>query len=126
MNELQEKGRQILSEVLGKDYLERRDLSTNAFNSDIRANSEMYCFGATWGRPGLTRKERSLMCLAIMTTLGRVEELRLHVIGAINNGCTVDEIKEAFLHCVIYCGQPSASSALKVAEKTLREIGRIP
>ncbi len=125
MTQLQEKGRQTLREVLGKDYAERRDSGTNDFNADIRAASEMFCFGATWGRSALTRKERSLLCLAIMTTLGRAEELKLHVMGAINNGCSVEEIKEVFMHCVIYVGLPTSSSALRVAEKTLREAGHI-
>jgi len=126
MNELQEQGRQTLREVLGTDYAQRRDDSTNDFNGDIRAASEMFCFGATWGRPGLTRQQRSLLCIAIMTTLGRAEELRLHVIGAVNNGCTVEQIKEVFMHCIIYVGLPTASSAAKVAEGVLRERGLLP
>lgn len=120
------RGRQILSEVIGQDYLERRDASTNDFNRPLRQFSETYAFGDIWSRPGLERKVRSMLCLAMLTALGKPEELKLHVNSAINNGCTLDEIQEVLYQTVAYCGIPATIEAFKVAETVLRERGLLP
>jgi len=117
------KGRALLAEVIGKDYLERRDASTNDFNRPLRQFSETYAFGDIWSRPGLERKVRSMLCMAMLTALGKPEELRLHVNSAINNGCTLEEIREVLYQTVAYCGIPASIEAHKVAEAVLRERG---
>lgn len=122
-NEQRERGRAILAEVLGQDYLERRDQSTNDFNRPLREFSEAYAFGDIWARPGLERKMRSMLCMAMLVALGKPEELRLHVNSALNNGCTLEEIREVLYQTVAYCGIPASIEAFKVAEHVLKERG---
>ena len=117
------KGRAILGEVIGKTYLERRDASTNDFNAPLRRFSETYAFGDIWARPGIPRKVRSMLCMAMLTALGKPEELKLHVNSAVNNGCSVEEIQEVLYQTVAYCGIPATIEAFKVAEAVLRERG---
>ncbi len=118
-----EQGVTILRHVVGEEIYERRTKSTNGFNEDVRRLSEEYCFGEIWTRPGLPAKTRSLVCLAMLTALNRSIELRIHVGGALNNGCTVEEIKEVLLQTVIYCGLPAGVDAIRTAEEVLRERG---
>jgi len=80
-----------------------------------------YCWGDVWNRPGLERKTRSFLNLAMITALNRPHELKLHVRGAINNGLTKDEIKEVFLQAAIYCGVPAAHNAFRIASEVLAE-----
>ncbi len=117
------RGRQILSEVLGPAYLERRDKATTDFNRPLRQFSETYAFGDIWNRPGLPRKVRSMLCMAMLTAMGKPAELELHVNSAINNGCTVEEIQEVLYQTVAYCGIPATIEAFKVAERVLKERG---
>lgn len=117
------RGRHVLGEVIGADYLAKRDASTNDFNRPLRQFSETYAFGDIWSRPGLERKTRSMLCMAMLTALGKPEELRLHVHSAINNGCTVSEIQEVLYQTVAYCGIPATIEAFKVAEAVLGERG---
>ncbi len=126
MSSVREEGRKILGEVLGSDYLDRRDQSTNAFNAPLRHFSEMAAFGMIWSRPGLERKFRSMLCLAMLTALNRPHELEIHITSAINNGCSIEEIKETLLHTVPYCGIPATLDAIKVAERVLTEKGLLP
>ena len=121
--EQRQKGRQILSEVIGKEYLAKRDASTNDFNRPLREFSETYAFGDIWARPGIPRKVRSMLCMAMLTALGKPEELKLHVNSAINNGCTLEEIQEVLYQTVAYCGIPATIEAFKVAEAVLKERG---
>jgi 4-carboxymuconolactone decarboxylase len=123
MNERREAGRRYLAENLGEDYLAKRDASTNSFNAPIRALSEEYAFGEVWSRPGLERKTRSMLCIAMLTALNRPHEIRIHVNSAINNGCTVSEIQEVLLQSVLYCGLPAAIDSFAIAEEILRERG---
>ena len=108
----------IMREVLGDEYIERRAASTNDFNAPLRRFSEESCFGDIWSRPGLERKVRSMLCLAMLTALNRPFEIRMHVNSALNNGCTVDEIQEALLQTVAYCGIPACIDSFRVAEET--------
>ena len=78
-----------------------------------------YCWGAVWGRPGLDLKTRSLLNLAMLTALNRPHELRLHARGALNNGCTREEIRETLLQAAVYCGVPAALDAFRSAAAEL-------
>ncbi|MCP1337037.1 carboxymuconolactone decarboxylase family protein [Futiania mangrovi] len=118
-----EAGRQVMREVLGEGYLERRDASTNSFNAPLRRFSEESCFGESWSRPGLARPVRSLLCLVMLTALGRTAEFRIHVGAALNNGCTPEEIQEAIYQAAVYCGLPAAVESFRIAEEVLRERG---
>jgi 4-carboxymuconolactone decarboxylase len=85
-----------------------------------------WCWGYAWGRPGLDRKTRSLLNLAMLTALGRSAELKLHVRGALTNGVTVDEIKEALIHATVYCGVPGGLEAFRAAHEALLAEGALP
>jgi len=121
MADMRETGRSILREVIGQDYFDRRETSTNAFNADARRLSEEYCFGEIWSRPGLDRKTRSLLCVAMMVALNRQHELRIHLGTALTNGATADELKEVLLQGIIYCGLPAGLEGFRVAEEVLAE-----
>jgi len=114
-------GRQVMREVLGAPYCEQRDASTNDFNAPIRRLSEEFAYGSLWTRPGIDRRTRSLVTLGMLTALNRPHEMAMHLQGAVNNGCTADEIRETLTHTVAYCGFPAAIDALRAAEAFLRE-----
>ena len=83
-----------------------------------------YCWGAVWGREGLSRKERSLVNLGMLTALGRMPEVETHVRGALNNGVTKEQISEVLLQTAIYCGVPAAIDSYRAAAKVLAEYGK--
>ncbi|QSO49350.1 4-carboxymuconolactone decarboxylase [Alicyclobacillus mengziensis] len=115
--ELYDKGLEIRRSVLGAAYVDRSLENATDFTRPMQELTTAYCWGNIWGRPGLTRKERSLINLAMLTALNRPAELGLHVRGAINNGCTQDEIMEVFLQAAIYCGVPAGMESFKVAQR---------
>ncbi len=121
MSDKRERGRQIMREVLGADYFNRREATTNDFNAPIRRFSEENCFGEIWSRPGLERKFRSMLCIAMLTALNRPHEIRIHINTAVNNGCTVEEIQEVLLQTVAYCGLPACIDSFRIAEDVLGE-----
>lgn len=123
---LRERGRADMDEIFGKPFMARRDATTTAFNAPLRALSEEFAYATLWARPGLGRRERSLMTLAMLCALNRPHEIRLHVPAALNNGVTVEEIGEALTHAAAYCGLPAAIDALAIAEQVLRDAGRLP
>ena len=126
MTSARETGRKLLAKTLGDDYLKRRDESTNAFNAPLREFSETAAFGMVWSREGLEPKFRSMLCMAMLTALNRPHELELHLQSAVNNGCTVEEIRETLMHTVPYCGIPATLDAFAVAERYLNEQGLLP
>jgi 4-carboxymuconolactone decarboxylase len=113
-------------EVLGPEYVDASIESTNDFMMAFQHITTEWCWGYGWAREGLTRKTRSLLNLAMLTALNRGPEIKLHVRGAINNGVTVEEIKETLLHATIYCGIPAGLDAFKVANEVLKEMGKVP
>ena len=118
-------GRQVMREVLGASYCERRDASTNEFNAPIRRLSEEFAYGSLWTRAGIDRKTRSMVTLGMLTALNRPHEMALHLEAAVNNGCSVEEIRETLTHTVAYCGFPAAIDALRAAEAFLRDKGML-
>lgn len=118
-----EVGRRIMAEVIGESYTEARDARRNEFNSPLFDYSEDVCFGDAWARPGIDRKQRSMLCIAMLVALNRPAQLRIHIGGALNNGCSVEEIREALYQAVIYCGLPAAVDAYRIAEEVLTERG---
>ena len=109
--------------VLGADYVDNSIKNADDFNLPMQELVTEYCWDAIWNRPGLDRKTRSMLNLAMLTALNRPHELRLHVRGAINNGLTKDEIKEVLLQTAIYCGVPAAIDSFKNAREVLKEMG---
>jgi 4-carboxymuconolactone decarboxylase len=118
-----EAGRNVMRELMGEEFMERRDKNRNSFNATIQDYSDEVCFGMVWSRPGIDRKLRSILNIAMLVALNRVPQLRTHVEGAINNGCTPDELREILLHCAVYAGLPSAVEGFKVAEEVLKAKG---
>lgn len=114
-------GRKIIEELRGKKYMEDRDKTLNSFNAVLQGYADEVCFGRVWSRDGISRKQRSILNIAMLTALNRPNQLRSHVDGAINNGCTVEEIQEILLQAAVYCGLPAAVDAFKVAEDVLKE-----
>jgi len=115
-------GRRTRTEVLGEAYVARSDAKRNAFNADFLDFITEGAWGSVWSRPGLTRRERSLITLALLAALGHHEEVAMHVRATANTGATPEDIKEALLHVAVYAGVPAANQAFKIAEQTLQEM----
>jgi 4-carboxymuconolactone decarboxylase len=121
--EVYEKGLAIRREVLGAEYVDNSIKTADAFNKPLQDLVTEYCWGAVWGRPGLPKKTRSLLNLAMLTALNRPHELKLHVRGALKNGVSREEITEVLLQAAIYCGVPAAVDAFRTAREALKEAG---
>ena len=121
--ELFETGLKIRSEVLGKEYVDNSLKSADEFNMPFQEFVTAYCWGGGWGRPGLTRKQRSMLNLAMIPILNRPHELKLHIRGALTNGVTKDEIREVLLQVVIYAGVPAGVDSFRVAREAMQEVG---
>jgi 4-carboxymuconolactone decarboxylase len=107
--------------VLGAEYVDAALERATPFARPLQELVTEYCWGAVWSRPGLDRRTRSLINLAMLTALNRPHELAAHVRGALNNGCTEDEIREVLLQTAVYCGLPAALESFRVAESVLGE-----
>jgi 4-carboxymuconolactone decarboxylase len=125
MDDLFERGLALRREVLGAEYVDKSLQSANEFMMAFQRITTEWCWGYAWTRPGLDKKTRSLLNLAMLTALNRSPEIKLHVRGALNNGVTVDEIKEALIHATIYCGIPAGLDAFKAANDVLKEMGAV-
>lgn len=117
-----EQGDRIRREVLGDAHVDRSLAKTGEFSRPMQDFVTEHCWGAVWSRSGLGRKERSLVNLGMLTALNRSHELRVHVRGAIRNGCSPEEIQEVLLQAAIYCGVPAAMEAFRVTEAALAEL----
>jgi 4-carboxymuconolactone decarboxylase len=124
MSERYEKGLEVRREVLGREYVDKAIASADDFNRPMQEFVTEYCWGGIWTRPGLDRKTRSIINLAMLTALNRPHEIRLHVRGALNNGLSKEEIMEVFLQTAIYCGVPAAIDSFRVAREVFAESER--
>jgi 4-carboxymuconolactone decarboxylase len=118
-----EAGLEIRREVLGADYVDRGLADADDFMMAFQQLTTEWCWGYAWSRPGLDRRTRSLLNLAMLTALGRSHELQLHVRGALNNGVTTAEIREVLVHATVYCGIPAGLDAFKAAHAVLAADG---
>jgi len=119
-----QRGRRVRGEVLGEAHVERAIDDASAFSRPMQDLVTEYCWGHVWARPGLPRRERSLLNLGMLTALNRSHELGVHARGAIRNGCTPEEIQETLLQAAIYCGVPAAMEALRVVEAAITDAQR--
>jgi 4-carboxymuconolactone decarboxylase len=110
-------GMKMRRAVLGHAHVDQAMANQNEFNADFQDLITRYAWGEIWTRPGLDRKTRSLITIAMMVALNRSEELRLHLQAAANNGVSRNEVKEVLLQAAIYCGVPAANSAFHLAEQ---------
>jgi 4-carboxymuconolactone decarboxylase len=120
-SDLYDKGMKLRREVLGDDYVDRSLAGVDDFNREFQQMVTEHAWGAIWTRPGLSKKQRSLLNLGMLAALNRSEEFELHFRGALKNGCTLEELKETLLQIAVYCGMPAGVSAFRVAKKVLDE-----
>ena len=118
------KGLKIRRAVLGRKYVDASIKAADDFNRPFQELVTEYCWGAVWGRPGLSRKTRSLINLAMLTALNRPHEVKLHIRGALNNGVSKDEIREVLLQTAIYCGVPASLDSFRIAREVFAETQR--
>jgi 4-carboxymuconolactone decarboxylase len=118
---LRELGLKTRTEVLGQKYVDAAMNNRNAFNSGLQDLLNEYCWGSGWNGTALTRRERSLINLAMLTALGRTHEVATHVRGAKNNGLTNDQIAGVFLQTAVYCGVPAAVDSFRAANPVITE-----
>ena len=121
-SELFEKGLQIRREVLGAEHVKASMSQADDFSRPLQELVTEYCWGNVWSRPGLERKTRSLINVAMLTALNRPHEVKLHLRGALNNGCSKNDIMEVLLQTAIYCGVPAAMDSLRVAKEFFQEV----
>jgi 4-carboxymuconolactone decarboxylase len=115
-------GLALRRQVLGHEYVDRSMNAANDFMMAFQHITTEWCWGYAWGRDTLDLKTRSMLNLAMLTALNRAAEIKLHVRGAVNNGVTVEEIKEVLLHATVYCGIPAGLDAFKAANEVLTEM----
>lgn len=122
-SELFKRGLAVRREVLGADYVDGSIARADDFNAAFQQLTTEIAWGMIWTRPGLPRKTRSMLNLAMLAALNRGAELRLHLRAALTNGVTKDEIKEIMLQVGAYCGIPASLEAFKIATEVLKEAG---
>ena len=124
-DKLFERGLKLRKQVLGAAYVERQLANADAFSMPMQELATKSAWGMVWARPGLPRKVRSMLNIAMLVALGKAEELELHLDGAIRNGVTKKEIGEVLLQTAIYCGYPAALGGFRVArEYFARHVGK--
>ena len=115
-------GLAMRKQVLGADYVDKSLAAADQYTLPLQELVTEYCWGAVWNRPGLPLKTRSLLNLGMLTALNRPHELRIHIRGALNNGCTREEIVETLRQTAIYCGVPAALESTRIAGALFKEI----
>lgn len=116
-----ENGLKVRTEVMGEEFVQKAIDNTNETTQDLQDWINEHAWGSTWQREGLPRSTRSLVTIAMLAALKAPTELKGHVRGALNNGCTPEEIKEVLLHSIVYCGAPAAQEAFRAAKEVLEE-----
>ena len=118
-----DKGLQTRREVLGSAYVDTSLQTADDFNLPLQQMVTEYAWDGIWNRPGLDRRTRSMLNLAMLTALNRPHELKLHLRGAITNGVSKDEIREVLMQTAIYCGVPAAIDSVRIAREVFKELG---
>lgn len=120
--ELFEQGLAIRREVLGAAYVDAAMAGADDFTREFQHFVTEYCWGGAWGRGALTRRDRSLLNLVMLAALGRAEEFKLHLRGALRNGCAREEIKDALIQLTVYAGVPAGVEAFRHARSVFAEV----
>jgi len=123
MQELYKRGLAIRKEIFGKEAVEKRMQAAGEYGAPLQNIVNAYAYGDIWARPGLERKMRSLVVLAMTAAINRPAEFKVHVAGALNNGCSPDEIREVLLLIALYCGIPASNDAHRIVLETFAEKG---
>ena len=119
--QMHETGMTIRKAIFGADVVDKRMASAGEFGAPLQRLINQYAYGEIWGREAIPRKMRSLLAIVMMCAANRPHELRIHLRGAITNGCTRDEIREALLQVAIYCGIPASLDAHNIAMEVFAE-----
>ena len=119
--ESKKKGLKVRTEVMGEKFVQRAKDNTTELTEPLQDWINEHAWGSTWQREGISRQTRSLVTIAMLTALKSPTELKGHVRGALNNGCTVEEIREVLLHSVVYCGAPATQEAFRAAQEVIDE-----
>jgi 4-carboxymuconolactone decarboxylase len=122
LKELWDKGLAARKDVLGAEYVERNLKAADDFTMPMQELVTQSCWGWLWGRPNLPRKTRSIVNLALLSALNRPHEFKVHVKGALTNGCTKEEIREVLLQVAVYCGMPAGVEAFRLAREAFKEL----
>ncbi|MDH3474345.1 MAG: 4-carboxymuconolactone decarboxylase [Rhodospirillales bacterium] len=117
-----EQGLTVRRDVLGSEYVDKSIAAADDFNMPFQELVTEYCWGEIWTRPGLDRKTRSIINLAMLTALNRPHEVKIHLKGALNNGVSKEEIQEVLLQTAIYCGVPAALDSFRLAREVFKEV----
>lgn len=118
---LWDKGLETRRAVVGDAYVDASLAKMDGFNADLQDFVTRTAWGDIWNRPGLARRDRSLLNIGMLIALGKTEELKLHLRGALRNGVTMDEVSECILQSAIYCGAPAALEATRVAREAFAD-----
>ena len=119
--DLLQQGKDIRAEVIGRERSDAALAGATDFDRPFQELALRYCWGEIWGRPGLDRRTRSIVNLGMLAAMGKPNELKIHVRGALTNGVTRGEIQEVFLQACIYAGVPAAGEAFKMAREVFEE-----
>jgi 4-carboxymuconolactone decarboxylase len=121
MEDRYEKGMEIRRRTLGDAHVDRSLKARDELTHDMQQCITEFAWGTVWSRPGLALRDRSLITVAFLTALGRTHELKHHLLGALRNGVTKEELKELFLHSGLYCGFPAAQEGVRAAREVIAE-----
>jgi len=123
-NERYEKGMAIRREVLGDEYVDAAAKTTTDFNRPFQELINEYVWGTLWARPGIDRRTRAMINLAMLTALGRTEEVKIYLKAGPNIGLTRDDVREVLMQTAIYCGIPAALDSFRAAQDVFNEQDR--
>lgn len=121
-NELYEEGMKTRRAVLGDAHVDKAEAAKTDFDKDFQEYITNSAWGAVWSRPGLTKRERSLITIALLAALGHEEELAMHIRATKNTGATEDDVKEVLLHTGVYAGVPVTNGAMKLAKEIFKNM----
>lgn len=122
MDQQFEDGLRMRKQVMGDAFVEKAFANADDFSAPLQEFVTRNAWGTVWNRAGLDLKTRSMITLSMLTALGRSHEIKGHVRGALNNGVTMEEIREVLLHATVYCGVPLAIDAFRAAQEVLAEL----
>ena len=120
-DELYKKGMDTRRSVLGNEHVDKAEANKTEFDADFQEYITSNAWGAVWSRPGLTKRERSLIVIALLAALGHDEELAMHIRATKNTGATKEDVKEVLLQTAVYAGVPVSNNAFKIAKKVFVE-----
>ncbi|MBP7000265.1 4-carboxymuconolactone decarboxylase [Amaricoccus sp.] len=126
MSERREAGMKVRRAVLGDAHVDRAEAATTGFDAPFQDLIAEGAWGSVWARPDISRRERSMITLALLAALGQWDEVAMHVRATANTGASPSDVREAMLHVAVYAGVPAANHALKIIKQTYREMGVEP